>query len=152
MTNTSDPIIEQQIPQMEINDDFKGDALITITGDTAQAKAGFVMNLLNNCFGMFTALLGSIWNDLFSQDMDFISKMLVVVLGISLLVEALFLLTPRFVRGYIVKLDRSNLNSGSRTGHVAFFFGVWCAITKLTELSDSWKHKSRKNKDLFKTG
>ena len=84
--------------------------------------------------------------------MDFITKLLVVILMISLFVEVLWIISPRALKKYIVRLDRQSLIHSSKSASVAFSMGIWCLITKLAEVTDSWKHKSRENKTLFKTG
>ena len=101
---------------------------------------------------MLSAIVESITKDLFSPEMDFITKMLVVILMFSLFVEALWIISPRKLKGYIVRFDRQSLLHSSKSASVAFSMGTWCLITKLNESTDSWTHKSRTSKTLFKSG
>ena len=69
------------------------------------------------------------------------TKLLVVVLIISVSAEVMYIIAPKRLKAFFVSLDRSSLVKGSRTGHVAFVFGIWACIMKISIYSDNYKQK-----------
>jgi len=117
-------------------DDFQNDAHIQIEGDNASAKAGFFMALVKKCLSMLNFIFYSIYEDIFTDDMDFITKLLIIVLFASVLVEVVWMCSPRFVKNYVVYLDKKTEFHNSISGTMSFIFGVWAGITKLQETTD----------------
>ena len=76
-------------------------------------------------------MMNDLWKNLFAPEMDFVTKLLVIVLILSLFVEACYMISPRFLRHYIAKLDRASLLHNSMSANAAFAFGSWTAVCKL---------------------
>jgi len=94
------------------------------------------MTLVKKSYSTLNFIVYSICEDIFNDDMDFITKLLILVLFASIVVEGVWIFSPRFVKEYYVYFDKQTEFHNSISGVMSFVFGVWAGVTKLQEVTD----------------